>query len=283
MKREYEVDISRYPAVMSQHASPKASGKYGFIPTTRVVDLLRQEGFVPVRVNVTRTPWPDRRAYAKHTIRFRHRDHLNAQAVVGEVVPEIVVGNSHDTGSCFLFNGGLYRFVCSNGAIVADGLIASVKIVHIHYEDDRVLEAVAQITGQVPMLLDRVDRYRALILDQSQQFAVAEAALAVRYSPEKLARYDVPMEQLLAPKRKDDAKPSLWNTYNILQEKLVMGGDRLIVDTHSSAPTTARRVKPIEGVEEDIRVNQGLWHVMDRAADIIEGNELLTVEDLVAA
>jgi hypothetical protein len=52
-------------------------------------------------------------------------------ARLGELTPEIVLLNSDDRSSGYQLHAGLFRFVCANGLMVADSLIASVRTHHM--------------------------------------------------------------------------------------------------------------------------------------------------------
>jgi hypothetical protein len=269
------LDLSKYPAVMAQHPSHAVSDKYGFIPTTRIIDLLQGEGYFPTKIQQSKAIKTDRLGYQRHMVRFRHRDFLDQVAVVGVTVPELVVVNAHDGANSFQFMGGLWTFTCGNGAVVSDGAMPMIRVPHLQYKDDIVVQKVLELTREMPRLMERVTEYKSIALTKNEQVLVAEASLMVRYDDAQLAHYRVDIDKLLLPRRAADAEPTLWNTYNLLQEKLVKGGDRVITDTNQHQ---RKKVVGINSVKEDIRVNKALWMIMDRMAAVKTGKEIGDVQ-----
>lgn len=108
----------------------KQSSRYAFIPTSAVIDGMRDAGFLPVSASQSRTRIEDKKEYTKHMIRFRAAASLQQSAVVGESVLEAVLINSHDGTSAYKLMCGIFRFICTNGMIVADDLLESINIRH---------------------------------------------------------------------------------------------------------------------------------------------------------
>jgi hypothetical protein len=145
----------------------------------------------------------------------------------------------------------------------------------LQYKDDIVVQKVLELTREMPRLMERVTEYKSIALTKNEQVLVAEASLMVRYDDAQLAHYRVDIDKLLLPRRAADAEPTLWNTYNLLQEKLVKGGDRVITDTNQHQ---RKKVVGINSVKEDIRVNKALWMIMDRMAAVKTGKEIGDVQ-----
>ena len=85
-----------------------------------------------------------------------------------------------------------------------------------------------------------------------QQAAYASAALSLRYDE---GEAPIRPEQVIRPRRTDDRDPSLWNTFNVVQENLVNGG------IHGANPETRRRLRTraVSGISENTRLNKALW------------------------
>lgn len=95
------------------------SERYGHIPTSDVIQGMMRVGFQPFSALQCRSRLPDKSAFTKHMIRFRTSEEFHA---VSDVLPEIVLINSHDGSSAYRLLAGMFRLVCSNGLIVADSL-----------------------------------------------------------------------------------------------------------------------------------------------------------------
>jgi len=58
--------------------------------------------------------------------------------------------NSHDRSKSFSISAGIWRFVCSNGLIIADSVFESYKIKYLGDRENDVAIAVAKITAIKP-------------------------------------------------------------------------------------------------------------------------------------
>lgn len=112
---------------VTQHSS--RSDRYTYIPTSEVIAGMATAGFLPFSATQSRTRDESRREFTKHMIRFRQVSDMTRAAIVGEMVPEIVLVNAHDGSAAYSLMAGLWRFVCGNGMMVSDSTLASVHTV----------------------------------------------------------------------------------------------------------------------------------------------------------
>lgn len=253
-----EQDIRRRaPSAFAIEPDVRMSARYSLISTWDVLQALQNEGWYPTTVRQTATRDGMRRSYAKHLVRLRHCNDVNMRAVVGEVVPEIVLLNSHDGSSSYQLHAGLYRFVCSNGMVVSDGLIGKQTIRHSGNVIDSVIQGVYEIVGDIPTLTGKVDEYRSTVLDDEESVIFAKAALQLRYGDEP----PIAADQLLRPRRYEDARPDLWTRFNVIQEHILKGGNRAYASNGRRTTT-----KAITSVNEDVRLNKALWTLADEMA-----------------
>lgn len=251
------------PSVFASSPWHDRSERYRFVPTIEVVDLLRGEGFQPVQASQSRSRIEGKGEFTRHMLRFRHRDHLGP-AVVGEQVSEVVLVNSHDGTSAYQLHAGIFRFVCTNGMVVASSDAGSISVHHKGGSDFRnqIIDATYQIASETPKTLEKIEQWRKITLEAPHQDRLARAALTLR-KHETLKPH-----QLLAPKRAEDAPAedgsrSLWSTFNCIQEHVVKGGDPVL-----SAAGRRSRTRPIKSVSEDLRLNRALWEVAEHAAKL---------------
>ena len=54
--------------------------------------------------------------------------------------PELFLVNIHDRSSAYQLHAGIFRFVCSNGMILADSVFARIIITHLNFEPTKVIE-----------------------------------------------------------------------------------------------------------------------------------------------
>jgi hypothetical protein len=260
------------PSVFATQPWSGMSDKYRFIPTIDVVNAMRKEGFQPVAASQSRTRVEGKQDYTKHMIRFRDFRHGDGPAIreLGQLYPELVVTNAHDGGSTYNLDKGFLRLVCLNGLVLPAGDDQTVaKVPHRGNVGD-VIEATYEIIEEFPKVIDSVKTFGQLQLTAPQQEAFGAAALELKYDEENPAPFDV--KTLLQPKRYDDQAPTLWNTYNVVQEKLTQGGIRSRVKSDSTRSGFRRTTtRPVNGISENIRLNKALWTLAEKLRETLQG------------
>ena len=188
------------PSVFASQPHESRGEKYAYIPTSNVLQGLRNEGFVPMAVGQSRTRIPGKADFTKHMLRFRHRD--NIELVAGQEVPEIIVLNSHDGTSSYQIMGGLFRVVCSNGLIVGDAT-TDVRVRHSGNIVGNVIEGSYEVINSVQRVLPVIEDWKKLDLTFDQRRAYAEAALGLRWDEDEAGNVQSPIaaNSLLVPRR----------------------------------------------------------------------------------
>jgi hypothetical protein len=286
------VNLNRFASVMATDHSADTSSKFAFIPTTRVVDILERQNWVPSSVQEKRALKDSTRGFQTHLIRFRQPDNMQIARVVGDLIPEIVLKNAHDGTAAFVLMAGIFRLVCSNGMIVADSMFASHKIRHIGFQDQNVIDAVFSVTEGTPKIMGRVNEFKQIELDKPEMLAMGEAALIAKYGQGEedvpvAQRYDI--ERLVRPTRPQDRisqdynapRNTLWNTYNVIQEKLIEKGGRFArkeyepAQGYTSGGFRTVKARGVKSVSENVRINQALWMLTEKMA-ILKGAGTVT-------
>jgi hypothetical protein len=259
--------IAQYaPSVFAAEAHESRGERYAYIPTSNVLEGLRNEGFLPMAVGQTRVRDNGKREHTKHLIRFRQAQHVNL--VPGQEVPEIVLVNSHDGTSSYNLMGGIYRVVCSNGLIVGD-TSSEVRLRHSGRDViSGVIEGSYRVIEDIKAVAPRVEEFKALVLDPRQQLAFAEAALDLRWDRDEQGNSAAPInpEQMLNLRRWEDKGSDLWRVFNKVQENMIRGGLRGVGATGRRTSTRA-----VASVSENIKLNKALWTLTDRMASILSG------------
>lgn len=253
------------PSVFAESAHESRSSRYQYIPTSKVVDGLRSEGFAPVRVQVSRVRDDGRKGFEKHMIRFRHVDSLVKS--VGDVFPEIVLVNSHDGSTSYKLSAGLFRLVCSNGLVVSQGDIDEVRVKHSGNRIvDDVIEGSYRVLNQSQIGVETASRWSQLQLTSDEANALAVGAHHVRFADAD-GVIDTPIQpsQLLASRRSDDRKSDLWTTFNRIQENVIRGGLHAYARDESGR---RRRVstREVKGIDGNINLNKALWKMAEHLA-----------------
>ena len=252
-------DLQRLaPSVLATGAHHRVTSRYQFISTLDLIQGLEQEGWFPVQASESRARTEDRDGFVKHLLRFRRFD--GRLPLVGDSFPEIVLLNSHDGSCTYQLHAGLFRLVCSNGMIIASAAMGQLRRRHTGDALREVIEGTYEIVDTVPAIARQVDHFQGIELKPTEQTAFAEAALSLRWEP---AQAPVTPAQLLHARRPEDDSPSLWTTYQRVQENLLKGGQK---GAHRAGRrTTTRAIKSVDG---NVKLNQALWLLTERMAEL---------------
>lgn len=238
------------PAAFAEHAAAHTGPRYVFISTRTLVQALLDAGFVAMQASQTAARGGNA-AYARHMLRFQPA----VQAVsLEEVLPQIVLINSHDGRSAYQLRAGLFRPVCTNGLLTPIGDFGLIHVQHRGNVVRNIVDAALQITGEFSRVGDAIEQMRVKQLAEGERLAFAEDALALRFA----GRDDRPVlpAQLLATRRAADEGNDLWRTFNVVQENVMRGGL-----CGRSARGRAMRTRGIHAIREDVRINSGLWRL----------------------
>lgn len=180
-----------------------------------------------------------------------------------ENVVELLLFNSHDRSKAFSIGAGVYRYVCSNGLVIADSVFDSYKIKHLGDRENDVANAVDRITQVKSKLLSKVAKFESIQLNQDEKQAFLQSALPLRFSEH--LELDNP-NKLLEPLRTEDMKDDLYTTLNILQEQFLSKSSKIT----GYNKDTGRRFtsKEITSISKDVEINKGLWDIAERIASI---------------
>lgn len=252
-------DVRRVaPSVFAEHASPKASAKYQFIPTFEIVTRLQENGMVIVAAAQAKTRLATNRGFTFHQLRFRRASDLalapRARAV-GDVFPEIVLSNSHDLSTAYNVNAGLFRLACMNGMTLPIGRGWGYGTRHTGDVVGEIVDGTFKLIDAFPKLMDTVERWRGVHLTRDQQLAFADAAMPLRFP----IGAQVDVEDLVRVRREDDRENDLWTTYNRLQENLLRKG----------TPVGRRTSRDVTSLVVDTRINKSLWTLAERLEEIV--------------
>lgn len=206
--------------------------------------------------------------FSYHMVAFMNPDiKITKQVGDGEEVvdcyPQIILTNSHDGLNCFRFMVGLFRCVCSNGLIIATDQMVDLKIRHIYYNFEELRETVQQAIEMVGAKVERMTKAAEVVLDDEQKQEFARKALCIRKNIplDELNVDDETLDDVLTPLRKEDEGNSLWNVFNVLQEKVTKGG--YYENKSGAEDKKARKVRKVTSFVKDLDINQRLWRTME--------------------
>lgn len=260
--------IARFaPSIFAEDKAPDRSQRYAFINTRTVLDGLRREGFQPVEVRQTRTRKAGREYFTKHMVRLQHPDLQRA----GDN-PEVVLLNSHDGTSSYQLLSGWFRFVCSNGLICGE-VQNDIRIKHAGNVVDNVIEGAFRVVDDLKGVDEQIEQMKAIPVSRDERLLLANAAADLRWGEN---HHPASQEALALPRRFEDRRDDLWTAFNVVQENLVKGG--VVGRTATNRRATTRAVS---GVNEDVRLNRGLWRLAEAFAGLKTGT--IDAQELHAA
>lgn len=250
------------PSVLAPTAMPGVSERYQFVSTGDLLDTLGQAGYLPVAAGQAKARSDDGRTYSKHVVRMVHELNMDGRHLkVGDVIPQIVLHNSHNRTSAFQLSIGLFRLWCANGCAASIGDFESVRVLHtdpkIH---DHIIDGTKLITELTEStVLPYVKKMTGFELTMAQAREFAEAASALKNKGEVR---ESEIDGLLDCRREEDAKMTFWNVYNRIQENAVRGGFRFLNRQGQNIQS-----KGIQSVERDLDFNMNLWRLGARALE----------------
>lgn len=265
---------SEVPSIFAEEKHSSRSERYTYIPTNVILEGLVNEGFVVVEASQGGSRQEGKADFTKHSVRLRLAD--NAPALVGvtdQLYPEILLSNAHDGTGAYKLIPAAYRVLCANG-LVSSSSLGEQKIPHKGDVMSEVIEGAFRVVNSLPKVIETAEEWGQIRLTYEQQQVFAHAAAATRWEPEN--REDpnayaapVPVSALNRTFRAGDQGPDLWRTYNRLQEGIIKGGQRYELEG-ANGKKTQRRVRPVTGIDDNRRVNQSLWMLAERMAELVK-------------
>ena len=124
------------PSVYAIKPASHVSEDYHFVNTGEVLDILGREGWQPFEAKQQKVRNQEKREGTKHMVSLRNPNIDITGLDLGGLIPTFTVVNSHDWSSRFKVMVGIFRLVCSNGMMIADGFVQGFNIRHDHITDD---------------------------------------------------------------------------------------------------------------------------------------------------
>ena len=246
------------PSLFQDQPYHEVSQKYHFIATIEIIEQLRAESWYPVTVNEAGVRDLEKDGFQQHYVRFQHfSDLINPTSNI----VELLLFNSHDRSKSFTISAGIYRYVCSNGLVIADNVFDSYKIKHLGDKENDVINAVNKITQIKPKLLEKISKFESITLNQNEKESFLQSAIPLRFGNH--LELDNPNE-LLKPLRIEDKRDDLYTVLNILQENFLSSK----VSGYNKETNRRFTSKQITSISKDVEINKGLWNIAERIASI---------------
>jgi hypothetical protein len=247
-------------SALSTHAHNRLSARYGFIPTTEIVDAFSRDGWVITSASEAKVRHQSRQGLQRHLLRFAHESQLQLGA--RERIETILV-NSHDGTSSLQIGAGIFRMACANGIVIADNTVASIRLGHHKLDIDTVLTSAHTLLGQAEKVSDVITCWKGTQISKEDAFHLAEQGIKLRWPDAD--KQPVTPQVILGVNREADVGNDLWTVFNRIQENVIRGGQH----DDSRRTVSGNRFRATRGVKslaENVRLNKSLWEIASQFA-----------------
>jgi hypothetical protein len=236
------------PSIFATKAKPTVSNKYTFVPTLDVLENFEREGWKPSSVRQM-----GKSSYGLHEIRLS-----NGQLPqVGDSMVQAIIRNSHDGTATLSVSAGLFRLVCSNGLTVPTSVAESFRVRHSGLDISMVREITDGFAQKLPMIQRSVSQMQSVDMSDSQITDFVQKSQLLRWESGSVPM-SLKIEDLISPVREQDSKRSLWNVFNVVQEKFVRGGV-----TYQTSRGRSMTMKKLDNIHKVNKLNTKLWDLAE--------------------
>ena len=114
-----------------------------------------------------------------------------------------------------------------------------------------------QFADRLPIIQRSVSKMENTFLSEQQSLDLLNKAALLRWQENSIP-VTIKMEELLVPEREADMGNSVWQTFNIIQEKFVRGGTQY--RTGRGRSMTMKALKDFQTIN---KINTGLWELAE--------------------
>lgn len=231
---------------------PTLSDKYKLAKTSEIVKRIEGLGFTMDKFVAMKVRKKERQGFQKHRAIFTSPE---LKATV-DGVPQLLLTNSHDGTSSVVLQLGFFRYVCSNGLIVGSNIIEPVRVRHSGNDfDERLIVAINHIVAQAHKLTESIDKLKAKVMTQAEIVAFQREALQKRLGDVKIESFSVPSH------RSEDTAQDLFTVMNVIQENLIRGGARVIIEQDGKRKDKA--IRRVNSLTTQTEINTMLWDMAE--------------------
>lgn len=258
------------PSIFAETKHESRSERFVYIPTWEAIRGLMSEGFEPVAARQGGSRVEGKADFTKHIVRFRHATADMAGNAL--CVPEVLLMNAHDGTSSYRIMAGAFRPICRNGLVACDSLVGDVKVGHVGSIVNKVIEGTWRVVSEVHKVRDAAANWSQVTLDRDEAMVFAESAHELRFGDASAhMQQAIRPQQLLNARRPEDRQPTLWHTFNRVQENAIRGGLSGYAERQDAEGRRSNRratSRPIANVDGDTSLNRALWLLTQRMAEL---------------
>lgn len=245
------------PQTFNHIVGSNLTSKYVHIPTDTIVEDMEALGWFPYSVKTVKTRKKNAQT-AKHLIQFFNPDIvINNEEGKADMVPTLLLINSHDGSTAVRFEMGVFRFVCENGLVVKSRDFGGFKMKHIGYTFDDLRVYINNMVKELPTVVANLNKFSQIEMTPEQQHEFTVKAVEARFGEEKQLT-DEEIKNLLVAERKEDQGNNVWVVLNRVQEKLTSGGF-----SYLGVKGKPRKARAIKNFTQDVEMNTKLWELAE--------------------
>ena len=256
-----EEAIEVAPSISSKVPHPERTERYTHFSTAKLVRDLEKLGW-----EITNATQSGKGKFNRHIVRMVHRG-METISENEELLPQIVIDNSHDGLSRAMIHMGLYRVMSKTGMIISvPGSNFGVDFLHLSDNGKDLNEQMEYVTEAYKRVNALIQVMRNTNLDESLKEEFVMKAIAAR-EPWRFLNHKKELlkdkirelnniEFILTPARNEDAGNDLWSVFNTVHEKLINGGYERLSDKGRKSKT-----RPITIPSRNVSFNKALWEI----------------------
>jgi hypothetical protein len=248
------------PQAFATAPSDKTSEKYSFLPTTRIMEDMKQLGWLVCNAKSMKSSGknPLRGTHGKHIIQFFNPDVcLKKEDGSIEAFPQIVIENNAAGWGRLKIEVGIFRLVCENGLIIKSMDFGSFKMRHLGYTFEDLQTLVNDIVERLPIAVEKINVFTGTEMTPIQQKEFATKAIKARLGEDRVCTDDE-INQVLQSRRDADNGNNLWVIFNRVQEALIRGGGSFV-----DSKGKLRTMRPIKNMIQDMTLNKDIWEIAE--------------------
>jgi hypothetical protein len=212
---------------------PKLSTLYKPVKLSEIAAYAHNAGFELEGIRKARG------LYGAYVAFYKHPSHPDQGG------PRLVVLNSNDGTRALRLFMGYFRAVCSNGLILGEGIIPSIRLVHVGKDVKKNMQAFFdQAASNLELVVTFRNKLQNIILTPQKVSEIIIRSLPIR-EKEKVEG----VVTNFYPRREEDLGDNLWTVFNVVQEHLIRGGYKI---------DGGKTKKPLTSPKEIFRVNTEL-------------------------
>jgi hypothetical protein len=210
-----------------------------YIPTLDVIEKLQDEGWRISGVNEQRGK---SRKITNNYVQMQHPDFaIKNNRGKDEALASLTITNSCNGAQPMKLDLGVYRQVCSNGAIAFEQAADSEIIKHIQINYNNLDQFISNISRKTSTVVNEFEKLKHTNLSVADMRRLANEAAKLKYNNLD----DIDIDDLLSINRIEDEGNDLWTVFNRIQENLTAD---------------------VSNLNEDIRLNKQLFSLANQYA-----------------